>query len=80
MNLEEIIDAAANKIVNDMIEKAIKGSNYDSIQNVIERRISDRVTEALLAREGEIRQAIADQIATMELSMKINSYVSLEKQ
>lgn len=79
MTLEEIISAAVQKQVSELIQNALDGSSYRDVRQHIESRISVIAHEEFAKRETELRAAIAVKVQQMDfLDLEIKCYSALK--
>ena len=79
MNLEEIISAAVEKKLDEILEQAVRSDAYDSALGYIRKRIAEMTAEEFKKREDEFRAAVAEKVQGMDLNVSMDCYVKIKK-
>lgn len=79
MNLEEIINAAVEKRLSDMLLSATGGKEYQSVESFIRSEFNKQMLVALKAREAEIKELISKAVLNFNInSFEISAYTKVQ--
>lgn len=79
MELENIINTVVEKRVEELIQQALHGKSYRTVESYIEDQISKITREAFASRESELREKITALVRDTDLSrLKVDCYAKIE--
>lgn len=79
MNLEEIINAAVEKRINDMLARFFDGKEYSGLECEIRQRMLEITKQEFAKRQAEVSSKIAAAVADFEpASFEVNAYVNIK--